>query len=83
MAQHLRIGSVIEDFDTSMTGIDPIQPDRVVQGKAVNVTVSNITPMYLEVEYDFDPRDPNYPGYETVIGLVRTRLWSSFRILED
>lgn len=44
MAQHLRIGSVLEPV---ATGFDP--------GNITNVVVTNITSAYVEMEYTFTP----------------------------
>lgn len=78
MAQHLRIGSKLHQFTVQVPSTEA--PSPLINGVATNVVVTNITPMYYEVEFDFvatSENDPSFPG------LVAVRPWGQIFVDED
>jgi hypothetical protein len=77
--QHLRIGSKLHQFTVQIPR--GVGPGDLITGTATNVTVTNVTDAYHEVEFDFVPSNEYDP---TMPGVVQVRPWSApFFVDED
>jgi hypothetical protein len=75
--QHLRIGSKLHQFTTQVPSTSA--PEPLINGVATDVTVTNITDAYYEVEFDFVPTGPTSP----VLGVVQVIPWSAPFIVDQ